>query len=60
MIEIFVEPSGFKNDRAFVARAYLGSGELVGGIVFAYGANQDAAREHLIEKLQDWAKEQTV
>ena len=59
MIEIFTEPSGFGGDRAYVARAYLGAkpADLVAGVVFAYGANQDDARDRLIAKLKNWAKE---
>lgn len=56
MIEIFVEPTGLGGDRSHVARAYLGD-DLVAGVVFAYGANQDQARDRLTEKLKSWAEE---
>lgn len=56
MIEVFVEPSGMGGERSHVARAYLGD-DLVSGVVFAYGANKDEARDRLIEKMKFWAKE---
>ena len=60
MIEIFTEQSGLGGDRSWVARAYLGEkpAELVSGVVFSYGVNQDDARDRLIAKLKSWAKEQ--
>lgn len=57
MIEIFTEPTGLGGARSHVARAYLGS-DLVAGVVFAYGADQDEARDRLVEKLKSWATEQ--
>jgi hypothetical protein len=57
VIEIHVEQTGMADDRAFCAKAYLGSSKREGGVVFAYGINKDDARERLIAKLKSWAKE---